>query len=220
MSQPDLTADTLDSRLDDVETRVLGCLMEKAVLTPRHYPLTMNGLRNACNQKTGRDPVVSWHEHLLHGAVDRLAQRGLVRIVRGGRALKIEHVAEDALRLGPDGIALLSVLMLRGPLSSADLMEAAGRLHRFDSAFAFKETLERLLEHEPEPLAAALPVTHEAEPQRFRHCLSDSDIPPAPLRERAADAAPPAGANWPGELEWIHGELTGIRDLLDPDDSE
>ena len=91
MGQLRSSADTQPAQLDDVETRVLGCLMEKAVLTPRHYPLTMNGLRNACNQKSGRNPVVSWHEHILHGALERLTRRGLVHDVPGSRARKVEH---------------------------------------------------------------------------------------------------------------------------------
>src|SRR5919109_1950614 len=102
---------------DPVELRVLGCLIEKQRTTPDQYPLSLNALRLAANQSTNRDPVVDYDEGTIRSALDRLGQRGWTRPASGpgSRAVKFRHLLDDALRVSPPELALLALLMLRGP---------------------------------------------------------------------------------------------------------
>lgn len=220
MSQLRLSADTQPVHLDEVETRVLGCLMEKAVLTPRHYPLTMNGLRNACNQRTARNPVVSWHEHILHGALERLARRGLVRELSGGRARKVEHCVDTLLGVQADGIAVLSALMLNGPLNSRQLLACGRRLYPFDTESQLHTSLTALLRRAPTPLVAELPGQDSESEPRFRHCLGHFE----PAAERTDKPEATAGARADAhvqrldeEIQWMQGELKSIQEMLKTD---
>lgn len=117
------------------EVRVLGCLVEKESTVPDTYPLTMNSLRTACNQSTSRDPVVSYSVHDVERALGSLRQRGLTRTVHStsNRAMKFRHVLPEALALDDRELALLSVLMLRGPQTVGELKTRADRQHSFDS---------------------------------------------------------------------------------------
>src|ERR671936_2543792 len=101
--------------VDDVELRVLGCLIEKQRTTPDAYPLSLNSLRLACNQTTNRDPVVSYEEATIRAALDRLAHRGWVRLASGpgSRAVKFRHLFDEALGLSDAQISVLAILMLR-----------------------------------------------------------------------------------------------------------
>jgi len=135
---------------DAVEIRVVGCLVEKQRTTPDAYPLSLNALRLACNQSTNRDPVVSYEEEAVIEALRRLALRGWTRLASGAgsRARKYRHLLPEALDVGEDELALLAVLMLRGPQTPGELKQRSERLHRFDSLPALQETLDRLVERE------------------------------------------------------------------------
>jgi uncharacterized protein len=117
----------------EVEIRVLGCLIEKQRTTPDAYPLSLNSLRLACNQSTNRDPVVAYEERDIRAALDRLADRGWTRLASGAgsRATKYRHLLPEALGLSGAELALLAVLMLRGPQTLGELKQRSGRLHRF-----------------------------------------------------------------------------------------
>jgi uncharacterized protein YceH (UPF0502 family) len=131
---------------DAVEIRVLGCLLEKHRTTPDAYPLTLNALRQACNQSTNRDPVVKYDEQEIREALTRLAQRRWTRAASGAgsRAAKFRHLFDEALGLSDDEVAVLTVLMLRGPQTVGELKGRTERMHRFADLGEVHETLERL----------------------------------------------------------------------------
>jgi uncharacterized protein len=132
------------------EIRVLGALLEKQRTTPDQYPLTLNSLRLACNQSTNRDPVVNYDEADIRDALTRLRQRGWTRYAsaQGGRAAKYRHLLDEALGLGRDEIALLCVMMLRGPQTPGELKQRAERLHAFGGLEDIESTLEALIGRE------------------------------------------------------------------------
>jgi uncharacterized protein len=131
---------------DAVEIRVLGCLLEKQRTTPDAYPLTLNALRVACNQTTNRDPVVDYDEPRIRAALTRLAQRRWTRAASGAgsRAAKFRHLFDEALGLADDEVAVLTVLMLRGPQTVGELKGRTERMHRFAALGEVHATLERL----------------------------------------------------------------------------
>src|SRR5688572_10087376 len=136
--------------LTAAEIRVLGCLLEKQRTTPDQYPLSLNALRLACNQSTNRDPVVDYDEATIRDALQRLSRRRWTRLASGhsSRASKYRHLLDDALGLRQDELALLGVLMLRGPQTPGELKGRAERLHPFPTLDAVHETLGRLVERE------------------------------------------------------------------------
>jgi len=135
---------------DAVEIRVLGCLIEKQRTTPDAYPLSLNALRLACNQTTNRDPVVDYDERTIKAALDRMSNRGWTRFASGAssRALKYRHLLVEALDLSGKEVALLAVLMLRGPQTIGELKQRSERLHRFGSVAEVGETLDALTARE------------------------------------------------------------------------
>jgi uncharacterized protein YceH (UPF0502 family) len=133
---------------DAVEIRVLGCLIEKQRTTPDTYPLSLNSLRLACNQSTNREPVVDYDEQTVVEALRRLALRGWTRLASGAgsRARKYRQLLDQAFGLDDGEVALLAVLMLRGPQTPGELKQRGQRLHDFADLGAVQETLERLVE--------------------------------------------------------------------------
>jgi uncharacterized protein YceH (UPF0502 family) len=131
---------------DTVEIRVLGCLIEKQRTTPDVYPLSLNALRIACNQSTNRDPVVSYDEPTIRSALERLSRKRWARLASGpgSRAVKYRHLLDEALELDPPSMALLCVLMLRGPQTAGELKQRSERLHPFASLDEIVETLDAL----------------------------------------------------------------------------
>ena len=136
--------------LDAVELRVLGCLLEKEQTTPDQYPLSLNALRLAANQSTNRDPITDYDEAMIRTALDRLADRGYTRLASGpgSRVAKFRHLLADALQLTPSQLALLAVLMLRGPQTPAELRTRSERLYPFTSAADVEAALAALAERE------------------------------------------------------------------------
>jgi uncharacterized protein YceH (UPF0502 family) len=135
---------------DAVEIRVLGCLIEKQRTTPDAYPLSLNALRLACNQSTNRNPVVEYSEPEIRAALERMSNRGWVRLASGpgSRAVKYRHLLDQALDLAKEELALLAVLMLRGPQTLGELKQRSERLHAFGSTEQVVGTLDRLAERE------------------------------------------------------------------------
>ena len=178
--------------LDPTELRVLGCLLEKQRTTPEQYPLSLNSLRLACNQTTGRDPVVSYAEEQVRAAVQRLERRGWARLASGpgSRAVKYRHLFDEALRLEPGETSLLALLFLRGAQTAAELKTRAERLHAFGSVPEVTETLQRLAERELVELLARRPGQRE---ERWAHLFGESraaeepaDGEPTSLERRVA----------------------------------
>lgn len=176
--------------LTPVQARVLACLMEKKESTPDQYPLTLNALRNACNQKSSRSPVVNYSEGEVGHAVRELEAMDLVREHWGARVPKYEHLANKALNLYSQGIALVCTLMLRGPQTLGELKNHSQRLFEFDDLDDVQFALNHLVDREP-PLVTALPRQPGQKEGRFAHLLCGE--PDIPVLEAVTVSAPPPG---------------------------
>jgi len=145
--------------LHPVEIRVLGSLLEKEVTTPEYYPLTLNALVNACNQKSSRDPVVNYEEEVVQQALALLRHKGLaVRISGAGhRVEKYGHSLGERLNLGRRESAVLCVLMLRGPQTAGELRGRTERMYEFTEIADVEHCLQSLAQRTPEPLVASMP---------------------------------------------------------------
>lgn len=181
--------------LDAVEVRVVGALVEKALATPDQYPLTLNSLVAACNQKTARDPVTAHTEREVTAALDRLGRRGLVGTTSGSghRVAKFRHTLDRALDLSRRELAVLAVLLLRGPQTPGEVRTRVGRMAEMDGVEDAEEALWMLGDRD-EPLVVRLDRAPGQSADRFSHTLSgEPDAGAAPEAEAApADAAPEA----------------------------
>ena len=160
--------------LTDIETRVLGSLIEKQVTTPEYYPLTLNALMLACNQKNNRNPVTSYSENQVADAVETLREKNLAYVFYGStsRVPKYKHVMPEVMHLSHAEVALMCVLMLRGAQTLGELRGNASRLHEFSSLEEVEETLNALITREPEQLVVRLPRQPGQKEVRFAHLLS------------------------------------------------
>src|SRR5262245_48796275 len=156
---------------DPAEIRVLGCLIEKQRTTPDTYPLSLNALRLACNQSTNRDPVVEYDDSTIRRALDGLTRRGWARLASGpgSRAVKYRHLFAEAVGLSDEEIALLAVLMLRGPQTSGELKQRSERLRRFESLEEIDGVMAGLAERE---LVERQPRRPGQKEDRYGHLLS------------------------------------------------
>jgi uncharacterized protein len=163
---------------DAVEIRVLGSLVEKQRTTPDQYPLSLNALRLACNQATNRDPVVDCSESEIRTALDRLSRRGWIRLASGpgSRVAKYRHLLDEALGRVPSQIALLAVLMLRGPQTPGELKQRVERLYPYGSIEDVESALEALAAAE---LVERLPRRPGQSQDRWRQLLGGDDEPEA-----------------------------------------
>jgi uncharacterized protein YceH (UPF0502 family) len=193
-----------------VEARVLGSLIEKEVTTPEYYPLSLNSLVNACNQKSSRDPVMQLDEIAVRQALSHLEDLGLAGRVQESRVLKFEHHARHLLDLKRPEIALLCLLLLRGPQTAGELRNRSERLYSFDDIASVQSVLERMTRAEsgesgkPRPALVA-PLARrpgEKEP-RYAHLLSGEPAsmpePPEPISTGA------------GRLEKLEAEIAELR---------
>jgi len=156
----------MEIKLTETEVRVLGALIEKDITTPEYYPLSLNALVNACNQKTNRDPVLHLDEDAVRDALEGLQQQRMAGPARGAdsRVTKFGHRAQEVFNFDRRQTALLCELMLRGPQTLGELRAHAERMYRFDDLETLEATLQKLSEHEP-PLVkklARLPGTKES----------------------------------------------------------
>ena len=174
--------------LDAAEVRVLGSLIEKAVTTPDYYPLSVGALTNACNQLSNRDPVVNYDESEVLLAVDRLRGKRLASKYHGAdsRVPKYKHALTDVLLLTPAELALLCVLMLRGPQTLGELRTRTERLFTFTALGDVEENLEALARRQPNPLVAKLPRQFGMKESRYAQLLS-GPTETAVLAETAAE---------------------------------
>ncbi|HEX8494444.1 MAG TPA: YceH family protein [Pyrinomonadaceae bacterium] len=172
--------------LNDVEVRVLGSLIEKQMTTPEYYPLTLNALTHACNQISNRDPVVAYDEKTVVRALESLREKNLAYIFYGSesRVPKYKHVVPEVLHLTPQQVALMCVLMLRGPQTVGELRGRTNRLYEFTELSEVEATLEELIRHELQPLVARLPRQPGRKESRYAHLLS------GPIEVEAQEAAP------------------------------
>ncbi len=177
--------------LTPVQLRVLGSLVEKAATVPDTYPMTLNGLRTACNQKTSREPVMDLAEHEIRGALDELKAAGFVRFVHashGARATKFRHVADERFGVDDGELALLAVLALRGPQTVNELRTRTERAHDFADNDAVTATLQDLAARD-EPLVRLLPHRPGQREARWTHLLGGADPDLDPGHATPADVA-------------------------------
>src|SRR3954466_13481763 len=214
----------MDVDLDPVEVRVLGCLIEKQRTTPDQYPLSLNALRNACNQTTNRDPVVSYDEELIRGALQKLGRRRYTRLASGhsSRAAKYRHLLDEALSIDAADQAILAVLLLRGDQTPGELKQRTERMQAFAGIEGLQDTLTSLIDRGFVAELARRPGQKE---ERFRHRLSEdlieADIPEGagPPPAAAAVVPPPPRRDermdkLESELEALRGEVSSLREAL------
>lgn len=162
----------MNTTLNETEIRVLGSLVEKQLTTPEYYPLTLNALAAACNQKSSREPVMSLGETEILAAVDRLRDMNLVYLYygTGSRAVKYKHMLPGVYDLEPPDVAVMAVLMLRGPQTIGDLRTRTGRLHEFGGLNEVQETLDGLARRDT-PLVVKLERQAGQKEARYAHLL-------------------------------------------------
>ncbi|MGO9210025.1 MAG: YceH family protein [Terriglobales bacterium] len=177
--------------LNLVEARILGALIEKDITTPEYYPLSLNALLNACNQKSNRDPVMNLGENAVRDALLALNEKGLAGPVSSAdsRVSKYEHRLQEAFNLPRAETAVLCVLLLRGPQTPGELRGRTERMHRFEELSDVHSALQRLIQRDP-PLVKMLPRQPGTKETRYVHLLSgDVETAELPAQEPATTAA-------------------------------
>lgn len=182
----------MNLNLNEVETRILGSLVEKQITLPDYYPLSLNAVMNACNQKSSRNPVVAYDEQTIQRGLDSLREKGVVWVFKGAdsRVLKYGHVFEKAYELNEREAAVLCVLMLRGAQTPGEIRSRSMPLYPFDTLEEAETTIQGLIERDTQPLIVKLPRQAGTKESRYMHLLAGDvqvDYQEAPPRE-----APPA----------------------------
>lgn len=214
--------------LNSAEARVLGALVEKEVTTPEYYPLSLNALINACNQRSNREPVTSLDEDTVRTALHRLEDKRLAGPVRGteSRVTKYEHTLGEIFNLNRAETALLCVLLLRGAQTPGELRGRTERMHRFEEISDVLSGLERLMEREP-PLAAVLPRQPGTKESRYAHLLSgpvesavqsNQQPDPSDQQHRPSDSSPEKDerlARLETTVAELQKEIASLREKID-----
>lgn len=187
----------MEIRLTENEVRVLGSLIEKDITTPEYYPLSLNALVNACNQKSNRDPVMQLSEDAVRDALDGLQEQRLAGPAGGAdsRVTKYEQRLQEVFNFTRPEIAVLCVLLLRGPQTPGELRGRAERMHRFEALEDVQSALQKLMQREP-PLAKVLPRQPGTKESRYAHLLAGDVV----------EAEMPAHAGAPAERNSAQGE--------------
>lgn len=194
--------------LDAEEVRVLGSLMEKESTTPEYYPMSLNALVNACNQKSNRHPVVNYDDEIVLQAIDRLREKKMAAVISGsGRVNKYAQRLSELLNLGRREMALLCTLFLRGPQTLGELSGRSERMHAFEDLEAVEHTLDRLAEHEAGKLVAKLPKAPGQKESRYAQLFSGEpefvEQEPEPVSTSSAD-----------RISALETEVAGLRNEL------
>jgi uncharacterized protein len=200
--------------LNEVEVRVLGALVEKQVTTPEYYPLTLNALVQACNQKNNRNPVVSFDEEAVMQAVESLRGKNLVYVFYGStsRVPKYKHMMTEIFELSPRELAIMCVLMLRGPQTPGELRGRTERLYDFSGMEEVEETLALLSNKDPQVLVSKLPRHPGQKEIRYVHLLAgevSADYASESSGAEAERMSKPARTDKTNELEQ---EVNALRD--------
>ena len=176
--------------LNEMEARVLGALLEKEITTPDYYPLSLNSLVNACNQKSNRDPVMNLDEDSVRDALRTLHDNSLARSVSAAdsRVTKYEHRLQEAFNFDRREAALFCELLLRGPQTPGELRTRAERMHQFDDLSEAQSALQRLMNREP-PLVKVLARQSGTKESRYLHLLSGDEKPVSSTAGRQVPAA-------------------------------
>jgi uncharacterized protein YceH (UPF0502 family) len=206
----------MDIQLNPIEARVLGALIEKALTTPEYYPLTLNGLTAACNQKSNRDPVMALEEKDVVRALDRLRDHGLAvqKTLVDARVPKYGHTLERVIELSPGERAALCVLLLRGAQTPGEIRGRTGRLHEFHDLAEVEATLDGLAARPDGPYVVQLPRQPGRREHRYAHLLCG----PVEIDEEAAtvpdEPATRAVRADDQRLAALEQEVAGLRDAV------
>jgi len=207
--------------LTATEVRVLGSLIEKDITTPEYYPLSLNALLNACNQKSNREPVMQLDEDAVRDALEGLQQQRMAGPARGAdsRVTKYEQRLQEVFNFTRPEIAVLCVLLLRGPQTPGELRGRAERLHRFEALEDVQSALQKLMQREP-PLAKILPRQPGTKESRYAHLLAgdvagleESSPVGAPVGPNTADAE--RIVRLEEEVAALQREFSEIKDQLE-----
>jgi uncharacterized protein len=196
--------------LSEIETRVLGSLVEKELTTPEYYPLSLNALVNACNQKSNRDPVMNLDEEAVREALRTLDKKGLAGPADNmvSRVSKYEHRLQEAYNFTRHEIAILAELLLRGPQTPGELRSRADRMHKFDDLGIVQSTLQRLMKREP-PLVTVLPRQPGTKEARYAHLLSGEVE--APTVDSVSGVAAPSSANTGERIARLEDQVENLQ---------
>ena len=205
----------MSEKLSEIEARITGALIEKQLTTPEYYPLTLNALIAACNQKTNREPVVSYTEAMVQKSLDDLRERNLAYVFYGStsRVPKYKHILDKVYELDAPEVAVLCVLMLRGAQTLGELRERTGRLYEFSGLGEVNETLDGLMRRD-EPLVVKLERQPGQKEVRYAHLLSGEVIVTHQSQEKfvsGSQAGDERLANLEAELENLRNEFNLLR---------
>jgi uncharacterized protein YceH (UPF0502 family) len=203
--------------LNPESARVLGCLIEKEITTPEYYPLSLNALINACNQKSNRDPVMTLDEDAVRLALRNLTDKGLARHATSeGRVPKYEHDVNNALQLSRREVAILCELLVRGPQTPGELRSRAERMYKFESLDDVNASLQRLIERDP-ALAVILPRQPGTKEARYAHTLLPIDIQPtheAPPHRQPSESTEARIVKLESEVQDLRREIEEMKAKL------
>jgi len=205
----------MTEKLTETEARIVGALIEKQLTTPEYYPLTLNALVAACNQKTNREPVVSYSEQIVQKSLDDLREKNIVYVFYGStsRVPKYKHILDKVYELEPPEIAVLCVLMLRGAQTLGELRERTGRLYEFSGLGETSETLDGLMRRD-EPLVVKLERQPGQKEVRYAHLLSGKVVVTYQPQEKSVSSSQAENeriANLESELENLRNEFNLFR---------
>jgi uncharacterized protein len=197
-------------KLSPAAARVLGSLVEKEITTPEYYPLSLNALMNACNQKNNREPVTSLDEDEVRQALHELEDKGLASVARGSesRVAKYEHKIGEVFNFTRGETAVMDVLLLRGPQTPGELRGRTERMHRFDELSDVQGTLQRLMQRET-PLVVVLPRQPGTKEARYAHLLSGE------VTEAVFAFKEPAGNSLEAEVAALRQEVAELREQVE-----
>jgi len=200
----------MDILLNDFEARVLGSLVEKDLTTPEYYPLSLNALVNACNQKSNRDPFMNLDEQTVREALRSLEKKGLAGPADNmvSRVTKYEHRLQEAYNFNRHEIAILAELLLRGPQTPGELRSRADRMHKFDDLGIVLSTLQRLIRREPS-LVKLLPKQPGTKEARYAHLLSGDVQTPTP--EPSAEVSTPSTPVDDDRIARLENDLADVQ---------
>ena len=211
----------MELTLSEDEVRVLGALIEKDITTPEYYPLSLNALVNACNQKSNRDPAMQLDEDAVRDALEGLAEQRMAGPARGAdsRVTKYEQRLQEVFNFTRAEIAVLCVLLLRGPQTPGELRGRAERMHRFETLEDVQAALQKLMQREP-PLAKVLPRRPGTKESRYAHLFAgdvvEADVPAlagATVGRNLADAE--RIARLEEEVAALRREVAEVKDQLE-----
>jgi hypothetical protein len=207
--------------LTEVEARVLGALIEKDITTPDYYPLSLNALVNACNQKNNREPVMNLDEAAVREAIDALHGQNLAGPAGGAdsRVTKYEHRLQEVFNFNRGETAIVCVLLLRGPQTPGELRGRAERIHRFEALDEVQSTLQRLMQREP-PIVRVLPRQPGTKEARYAHLLSGDVQEFATPRMSSSASSDYSGENegfarLEGEVQELRREVADLKQQME-----